>query len=158
MVLIALYVVSLHLVFSLNPGMICKLCSEHGHWEWVLTINSQFGHTPAHRRTILPCLNLSKHLWEPIIYLLQNFGQVPTVCRIKCKFLTLAFNKTLVTWSHCYFYSFPVSYYHPSLNLCPNLPWLLIIPKYYFFLYFLPCLFILFLWIPPPTKVCFSSW
>lgn len=88
--------------------------------------------TPLHMGGLsCPAWIYPQHLWEPIIYLLQNFGQVPTVCRIKCKFLTLTFNKTLVIWSHCYFYSFPGSYYHPSLNLCPNLSWL-IIPKYYF--------------------------
>lgn len=38
------------LVFFLNPGMTCKLISEHGQWEWGLTISNQYGHTNGHGR------------------------------------------------------------------------------------------------------------
>lgn len=155
MVVIALSLVFLPLVFfSLNLGMRCKSFSEHGQWEWVLTVNHQYGHTSANGRNIPPDWIYPEQLWEPLTYFSKTLAR--SLLLIKYKFLVMAFSKALVIGSHCCFHSCLISHYHTSLRLCPNQSWLLLIPQILFFCSLCLTCCILFLWIHPPP-VCFFS-
>lgn len=88
-----------------------------------------------------------KQLWEPVIYFLQNFGQVPITYRINCKVLIMAFNKVLVILLLLSFV--------PNFLLLPStqfMPQPILTTHHYpdtIFLLFLPYLFIVSLWILP---------